>query len=209
MDIKFSKPSKMPCPAWGIPASTCKTGSKYAKVKGSVCSHCYAQSGAYLWSNVKSAYFHRLEQYNEGRNAWINTMIKKLKRMKNSHYRWFDSGDLQSLQMLSDIVFIAKCVPTVKFWLPTKELGILNDYIRLGFKVPKNLTIRYSSPMIDKKASIKLLTSKGIRTCGTITSADKTGGVVCPVTTIKDRKNCGDCRKCWDRKIPHVDYVLH
>ena len=38
----LSKPSKMPGPAYNLPASACITGQKLAKVPGSVCAGCYA-----------------------------------------------------------------------------------------------------------------------------------------------------------------------
>ena len=55
MIVKLSNTSKMPCKSWGIPASSCKTGAKLRKVKGSVCSGCYAHKGAYSWKAVKNA----------------------------------------------------------------------------------------------------------------------------------------------------------
>ena len=36
----LSRPSKMPSYAWSISAKRCNTGSKLAKVKGSVCYNC-------------------------------------------------------------------------------------------------------------------------------------------------------------------------
>lgn len=38
----FSKPDKMPCYCYNIPASRCKMGSKLNTVPGSVCYGCYA-----------------------------------------------------------------------------------------------------------------------------------------------------------------------
>ena len=38
----LSKPSKMPGPAYNLPAYKCITGQKLAKVPGSVCFGCYA-----------------------------------------------------------------------------------------------------------------------------------------------------------------------
>jgi len=45
--ISLSKPDKMPGFAYGLPAWECKTGSKLAKVPGSVCHGCYAMKGNY------------------------------------------------------------------------------------------------------------------------------------------------------------------
>jgi hypothetical protein len=43
----LSKPSKMPGPAFNLPASRCITGAKLVKVPGSVCHGCYALKGRY------------------------------------------------------------------------------------------------------------------------------------------------------------------
>ena len=48
----LSKPRKMPNEAWSISASKCITGSKLAKVKGSICYYCYANRGRYRMGNV-------------------------------------------------------------------------------------------------------------------------------------------------------------
>ncbi len=51
----LSKPSKMPGPAYNLPAIRCKTGSKLRKIKGSVCYGCYALKGRYCFPNVQKA----------------------------------------------------------------------------------------------------------------------------------------------------------
>jgi len=41
----LSATTKMPCKSFNLPAWECKTGSKLAKIKGSVCFNCYAMKG--------------------------------------------------------------------------------------------------------------------------------------------------------------------
>lgn len=50
---KLSFPSKMDCPAWGIPAKHCRVGAKLAEVEGSTCSDCYAMKGSFTFPNVE------------------------------------------------------------------------------------------------------------------------------------------------------------
>jgi hypothetical protein len=57
----FSKPSKMPGWAYGIPAKECQTGAKLREVKGSTCYNCYALKGCYVFPNVQDAQYKRLE----------------------------------------------------------------------------------------------------------------------------------------------------
>ena len=41
----LSKPSKMPGPAYNLPAQACITGAKLVQIPGSVCEGCYALKG--------------------------------------------------------------------------------------------------------------------------------------------------------------------
>ena len=53
---KLSNPSKMPSYAWGISAKHCNTGSKLAKIKGTICNKSYALKGHYALKNVFDAH---------------------------------------------------------------------------------------------------------------------------------------------------------
>ena len=57
----LSKPSKMPGPAYNLPAAACITGAKLVKVPGSVCAGCYALKGRYRFNNVQAALQRRLQ----------------------------------------------------------------------------------------------------------------------------------------------------
>lgn len=213
MKIKLSNTSKMPCKSWGIPAVTCKTGAKLAKIKGSVCNNCYALKGAYSWNNVKNAYQTRLEQYNDNRNAWINTMVKTIeleakRQLKQGHnqayFRWFDSGDLQSFQMLSDIIMVIYNTPNVKHWLPTREVKILSDYVNCGMRIPKNVTIRLSDMMIDIDIELtKQLKESGILQSGVTMDENKAN-----CASFKQHGKCLECRACWDSNAK-IYYLKH
>ena len=92
----LSKPSKMPGPAYNLPAYKCITGQKLAKIPGSVCFGCYALKGRYRFRPVKSAMERRLEALKDP--GWVDAMIQLIKPHKE--FRWHDSGDLQSLEHL-------------------------------------------------------------------------------------------------------------
>ena len=139
---KLSKASKMPCESFSTPAQACITGAKLAKIKGSVCYGCYAKKGNYHYPNVKAPREHNLSLL-DNLEQWAFDM-QALIRMTNTSgfFRWHDSGDIQSLAHLLAIVDIAKAMPEIRFWIPTKEKGILNQFKRLGHTVPDNLVIR-------------------------------------------------------------------
>jgi hypothetical protein len=123
---------------------------------------------------------------------------------ETNYFRWADSGDLQNAKMFSDICEIARRLPKIKFWLPTKEYNIVSDYVNGGGTIPRNLTVRLSAYMVDGPAPIAIAASCGVQTSGV--SADESK-VNCP--SSKQNNKCLDCRRCWDKKIKNVNYLKH
>ena len=93
----LSNPSKMPSYAWGISAKHCNTGSKLAKIKGTICNKCYALKGHYAFKNVFNA--HEIRRKAIELPEWVDYMAElltlKYKNLDKSrlYHRWFDSGD--------------------------------------------------------------------------------------------------------------------
>jgi len=196
----FSKPSKMPCHSWSIPAKDCKTGSKLAKVEGSVCADCYAMSGFYRMGNVKSCLEKRFESLSNPK--WEEAMTVAISGSEGSGYfRWFDSGDIQSLAHLKQIAQIASNLPYVKFWLPTKEYGFVQSFLEEN-RLPENLTIRLSGYMIDGPAPVALASRLGV-----VTSTVVSQGFSCPASGQGNK--CLSCRACWDKQENNVAYKHH
>ncbi len=186
----LSKPSKMPGPAYNLPAAACQTGAKLALVPGTVCHGCYAMKGRYRFSNVKSALARRLEAL--GHPDWVKAMTVLIKGEK--FFRWHDSGDLQSVAHLKAIFEVCNNTPETHHWLPTREAR----YLPLNHdSIPKNLTIRFSSHKIDQPPV------KYWPWTSTVSTRDST----CPAQL--QNNNCKDCRACWDRKISNVTYPKH
>ena len=169
-------PTKLPGSSYGLPASRCITGSKLAKISGSVCSVCYALADRYGTRNVEVAQTNRLHSLNRSmwadamvylltwthRNGWIRIDmgvrdakargIVRTRLNEAGYHRWHDSGDLQSVEHLAKICDVARRTPKIKHWLPTQELGTVRRYLAGGGTVPDNLVIRVSSVMIDDSA---------------------------------------------------------
>jgi len=200
----LSKTSKMPGPSYSISAFSCQTGSKLAKIPGSVCHGCYARKNAYAWKTTQAALSKR--EATLSHPLWVEAMVVQIG--SNSWFRWHDSGDIQSINHLDRICQVAKATPDTKHWLPTKEIGMVRDYVKTH-QVPANLIIRLSAPMVDSKA-LRGLDSPQVKTCRTISEAgivDGTSTKVCPAP--KQGGKCGDCRNCWDLNVEDVAYLKH
>jgi len=197
----LSSPSKMPCFGYSIPASRCITGGKLRKVKNSICSFCYALKGRYVFPNVLTAMEKRYQSLTHPQ--WVDAMTALISsKRKKDYFRWHDSGDLQGLTHLENIVEIARRLPSTKFWLPTREYTIVRQYIQAGNVIPDNLNIRLSAFMMDGEAPLPLAKRLGLTTSGVSSE-----GVTCPAP--KQNNSCGDCRACWDKGTLNVNYKKH
>lgn len=192
---KLGKPSKMPGYAYGIPARSCPVGSVLVKLKGSVCSSCYALKGRYVFPTVLNAQQKRLDSLRDPR--WVDAIVFMLKRKKCDYFRWHDSGDLQGLWHLENIVEVARRCPETKFWVPTRENQVVRKYLQTHGNFPANLVVRVSGAMIDGPPpsfpNTSTVTTSGSPTC----PAYQQGGV------------CGACRACWDPRVGNVSYPKH
>jgi len=190
----MTQTSKMPGLSYSLPAWECKTGAKLRKIKNSVCAGCYALKGNYTrYPAIKAAQYVRLKAITDPR--WVDSMVAQIKRQK--FFRWHDAGDIQSMDHLNKIFEVCKLTPETRHWMPTREAQYLNQIKPEA--VPKNLIIRMSSHMIDQKpVTFWPWTS-------TVTS--KKEGASCPAP--KQGGKCGDCRSCWDRNTPNVEYGKH
>ena len=197
----LSSPSKMPCFSFSTPARLCKVGGKLRKLVGSVCSKCYAMKGFYAYANVKSCLQNRYD--NLYHPDWVQSMVKLIGGVEGSgHFRWFDSGDLDSLKNLKNIVKVAIALPHIKFWLPTKEYKIVSEFLKED-KFPDNLNVRLSGYMIDGTIPTAFARKHKL-TMSTVVSSNNFN---CPA---KNQNNyCLNCRNCWNKEVEVVSYPKH
>ena len=208
---KFSdKNSKMPGSTFAISAKECNVGGKLANVKGSVCDRCYALKLQKLRPSVDTGwtnnYLTATKMINENPTKWAAACAFQIKRMAlksgEMFHRWFDSGDLQSVEMLAAIVMTCELTPNVKHWLPTREAKIVKTFIKNGGVVPTNLVIRISSTMIGDAPIAGYANTSTVHRKG-----DEPAGHICPAS--QQNGSCGDCRACWTATVANVSYPLH
>lgn len=190
----------MPGFGYGLPAlKSCRTGSKLAKVEGTVCSTCYACKGHYMFENVVNAQTKRLKAIRSPH--WVDGMVAMIGRKKEKHFRWHDSGDLVSFEHLSKICEIAVRLPEFKFWLPTQEHALIAEYRKTVGEFPQNLIVRLSASKIDGRPPTTDLCTSSVHK-----DADPIG-YECPAP--KQGNNCGSCRACWTKEVKNVSYRNH
>ena len=190
----LSAPGKMPEGSYNLPANMCQTGAKLREVPDTPCFKCYAFKGRYNFPNVKDALTRRLESLTHPQ--WVEAMAVLIKGKK--HFRWHDSGDLQSVQHLKNIFEVCKRTPDTEHWLPTREARFIN--LMDPDVVPKNLKIVLSDHMNDQATP----PSWWPYTSGVTTDHAQ---VTCPSSSQGNK--CRSCRKCWDRRTKRVIYGKH
>lgn len=197
----LSRTSKMPGPYFGTSAFDCQTGSKLRAVEGSVCAKCYARKGSYVWPAVREAHARRMSALlsaidgGAARAQWVSAMISLLDGV--THFRWHDSGDLQSRAHFELIADVCKATPATRHWLPTKEPRYVDRA-----NIPRNLVVRVSAPMVDQIGPKAWPNVSSVHT----DKAPK-GAHVCPAP--KQGGACADCRACWTRAVKTVSYHQH
>ena len=194
----LGKPSKMPGYSTSLPATACNVGAKLATVPGSVCASCYAMKGRYLYPDVRDGLQRRLDALNHPQ--WIEGMIRLVGHYtdpNDPYFRIHDSGDFQSLEHVLQWVEVARALPWIKMWGPTRETAMIKMARGIVNEWPQNLVIRISAPMVGKAPTVGGLTS----------SVDVDGGNQCPAPTQGNK--CGNCRACWDRDVSNVNYHKH
>jgi len=195
-DIRLGKTSKMRGFSFGLDARNCVTGSKLRKIKGSVCSKCYALKNRYTTKSVQKNREMNLIHFND--KHFVERMAFKI--INDRYFRWFDSGDLPNLEGLKKIVRIAELTPNTKHWLPTREIKIVKDYLKNN-TFPKNLVVRVSAPMIDGQPP------KGFQNTSTVHKDKDPIGFDCP--SRFQNNQCLSCTKCWDKRTKNISYKAH
>ena len=199
----LSNPSKMPAFGWGISAKHCKTGSKLAKIPGTICHSCYALKGRYVFKNVFNA--HEIRRKAIELPEWVDYMAElltqKYKKLDKSRlfHRWFDSGDIQSYSHLMKIFEVCELTPHINYWLATREYSIIDKIDEKD--VPKNLCLRVSAIKVDSQPPSFWKWTSGVH------KDKKAIGRECPA--YKQDGECGSCRACWSRKVKQVSYKEH
>ena len=203
----LSEPSKMPGYAFNLSAQDCITGAKLHEIPGTPCYKCYAWNrGNYAWERTKNAQHRRLQ--NLYHPQWVAAMVTLISWQDCLYFRWHDSGDLQSTEHLANIAEVARRLPQIKFWLPTREYGIIRTWFDAGNIRPKKLVIRLSANIMNGPLPLALAKKYNLRVSGVHTKENtRPIGKICDA---KERDNyCGPCRACWDSRIMAISYPKH
>jgi hypothetical protein len=149
-----------------------------------------------MYPRVPIAHANRLEAIDSP--YWVPAMVKLIGA--DSHFRWFDSGDIQSIDHLEKICTVAVLTPNTLHWLPTQERA----YVKAcGDIIPSNLIVRISQTLIDK------VPARGQKLSSMVSTGQTLPDYVKDCPSRFQNNECGDCRMCWDASIQAIAYYFH
>lgn len=210
----LSGESKMPSKSFGLPAKRCHVGQVLADIKGTVCYKCYADDrGHYSYPVVKDAQERRYQKLYHP--LWVTAMTMLLWLQVKDFFRWQGSGDIDSVKHLQNIVKVCENTPHLMHWMPTKEKGILKEFLKCGGVIPSNLVISMSGYMVDGGRVKGFDDHPQITHHLTYHKRNRHGvekeSYICPVEDDKGFKSCDEanCSACWNPSVRVVAGALH
>lgn len=170
--------------------------------KSEICKKCYAKRGNYLFDNVTQRRNRNLSIIRQ--DNFIDEMKEQLINFR--FFRWFDSGDIPSVNIAKKIIKLCEETPWVTHWIPTNSWDIpkLIPYIKMLEALP-NTRVRYSSRFYNKPITWNL--SSFVYTKELLKSEVPEEVFFCP--SPKQEGQCKSCRACFDEKIKIIAYKKH
>lgn len=200
--IKLSKTSKLDgIYSWSLNAlDTCQGSIGKDGNLVPACQGCYATTGNYRFPNVKAPRDFNKQDWQ--RSDWVNDMVLALDSSR--YFRWFDSGDMYSIDLAEKIYEVMKRTPWTKHWLPTRMYkftkydSVINRMMKLD-----NVVVRLSSDSVTGEVINGLTTSTIISDDSQLTS----DMVECKA--YEHDGKCNGCRACYSKDVPIIAYRAH
>lgn len=175
-------------PSIGLPLCSCRDD-----VPCKTSASCYAMHGKYRTQSVQKGLNNNLLAYKENPDYFFEKIAVDV--MPFRYFRWFSSGDIVDAEFLKGMVRVARKCKTTKFLAFTKKFSIVNDYLKNGGKLPKNLQIVFSG----WGASFPILNPFNLPTSHVIFKDEKENANI-PSDFIPCGGKCYDCMACWKLK---------
>jgi len=198
--IKLSKTSKLDgILSWSLQALETCPGSK--GLNGELvpaCQGCYATTGNYRFANVKKPREFNKEDFK--RTEWVNDMVVSLDSSR--YFRWFDSGDMFSIELANKILEVMKATPWCKHWLPTRMYKF-KKFAEIIAKMQSldNVVVRFSSDSVQGEII------NGQTTSTIFSDTVPKGATECKA--YQHEGKCNGCRACYNKGVKVIAYKAH
>lgn len=197
----LSETSKLGCKSWSLQAlDTCPGSIADNGELVEVCQGCYAVGGNYRFPNVKRVREVNKEEWKS--DTWVFDMTSALQDSR--FFRWFDSGDMYSLDLAERIYAICKATPWCSHWIPTRmyKFAKFREVLDKLNALP-NVVVRFSGDNIGEAPKFGEFVSMVVAP----SELHAANAHVCPAYTQGGK--CLTCRTCWDKSVQNVAYPAH
>ena len=198
--VKLSKTSKLDgIMSWSLQAiETCPGSSDGMGGLVDACKGCYATTGNYRFPNVKAPRLFNREDWQ--RTEWVDEMVQALDSSR--YFRWFDSGDMYSLDLAHKITEVILRTKHCKHWLPTRmhKFDKFKPIIKALNKLD-NVVVRLSSDSVTGDVI------EGLNTSTIFSDTLPVDAVECKA--YQHDGKCNGCRACYDKSVPVIAYKAH
>jgi hypothetical protein len=162
------------------------------------CKGCYATTGNYNFPNVKAPRAFNREDWK--RDNWVNEMVQALDSSR--YFRWFDSGDMYSLDLAHKITEVILRTKHCKHWLPTRmhKFDKFKPIIQALNKLD-NVVVRLSSDSVTGELI------EGLNTSTIFSDTLPEGATECKA--YQHDGKCNGCRACYDKSVSVIGYKAH
>lgn len=199
--VRLSRTSKLGTFSWSLQAlETCPGSVDGAGNLVDACRGCYATTGFYMMPDAIRVRDANREDWQ--REGWVDDMVAAL--IGETHFRWFDSGDMYSIALAEKILQVMERTPGCKHWLPTRmyKFAKYRNVIALMQSL-SNVVVRFSSD----SATGGILPGMTTSTIFPGNEPAPAGSTVCEA--YKRGGKCADCRACYDRNVTVIAYPAH
>jgi hypothetical protein len=199
--LALSKTSKLDgILSWSLQAlDTCPGSKNKDGLLVDACKGCYATTGNYHYPNVKKPRIANREDWQ--RDEWVSDMVKALDSQR--YFRWFDSGDVYSIDLAEKILQVMTATPWVKHWLPTRmaKFAKFKKVLAKMDSLP-NVKVRFSSDSIVGEYTAE----HGSTIVPAAADAPK-NAFTCKA--YQHGGKCNGCRACYDKSVSLIAYPAH
>jgi hypothetical protein len=202
MTVKLSKTSKLDgILSWSLqaletcPASKNKDGSLVDACKG-----CYATTGNYNYPNVKLP--RALNKEDWKREEWVRDMLIALDSSR--YFRFFDSGDMYSIELAEKMLELCTKAHWVKFWIPTRMHKFKKFHAVIAkMQALDNVVVRFSSDSVQGQ------TVEGLTTSTIFSDENQLPSNATICRAYEHDGKCNGCRACYNKEVELIAYKSH
>lgn len=198
--VKLSKTSKLDgINSWSLNAlDTCQGSIGADGQLVDACKGCYATTGNYRFPNVKAPRdFNKQAWKNE---SFVSDFVKALDSSR--YFRFFDSGDIYTVELAEKILDICTQANWVKFWIPTRMYKFKKyEQVLAKLEALPNVVVRKSSDSVQGEII------EGNTTSTIFSDTLPSGAFECKA--YENQGKCNGCRACYDKSVKVVAYKAH